>query len=196
MYEKLFEDVVKFHGHICPGISFGYRATLLALRLMGFQGKNIGQTHTVISENDVCGVDAIQFVSGCTIGNDSLLINNVGKQAYSFVNKKNGEGYRIMLKVPLWKTAEPLHLHELVKTGVATDKEKEEFIAARTARGKELMEIPDDELLVAKKVKVKLPKKARLTPEVTCSVCHEKVMSAYIETLNGEPICLSCKEEI
>lgn len=191
--DKLLKETINFHGHLCPGISFGYRATCYALKLLGLEGKNIGETHLVIAENDVCGLDAIQFVTGCTIGNDGLIINNVGKQAFSFINKKTGKGIRVMLNVPLWKSAEPLRLHKLVKTGMASSEEKEQFFSVRTKRGGELLEIPEEDLLKVSEIEKEIPKKPRLYPNITCSSCKEQVMEVYIQKMDGDYICLSCK---
>lgn len=194
MANELLEETLKFHGHLCPGIAFGYRAAIKALELLGLEEKSIGETHTVIAENDVCGLDAIQFVAGCTIGNDSLIIENEGKQAFSFVHKKTGKGVRILLKAPLWKSSEPLRLHKLVKTGLATPEEKEQFFSARTQRGRELLAMNDDELLWVSEVEKELPKKPRLFPAVTCAACGEQVMEAYIQEVNGKHLCLACSK--
>ena len=97
-----WEQAVAFHGHICPGLAVGYKASIYGLKLLGLEGKNISTTHYAVVENDVCGLDGVQIVTGCTIGNDSLIINNLGKKAFSFVDKNTGDGVRVVLNVPLW----------------------------------------------------------------------------------------------
>jgi formylmethanofuran dehydrogenase subunit E len=74
-----WEKTVEFHGHICPGIAVGYRAALYAARLLGREGEKIDATHFVLAYNDLCGLDGIQFVTGCSVGNAGLLIDNKGK---------------------------------------------------------------------------------------------------------------------
>lgn len=44
-----------------------------------------------ISENDACGVDAIQVLLGCSAGKGNLLFHLRGKQAFSFYNRKTGK---------------------------------------------------------------------------------------------------------
>jgi len=51
-----------------------------------------------ISENDACGVDAIQVALGCTVGKGNLLFHMTGKQAFSFYNRQSGRSVRLMLK--------------------------------------------------------------------------------------------------
>ncbi|MDT3700634.1 MAG: TrmO family methyltransferase [Thermincola sp.] len=145
MQDALLETTIKFHGHLCPGIVTGYRAGLLAVKRLN-SGMPLGIQYVVVAENDVCGLDGIQIVTGCTIGNDALIIENRGKQAFRFINKKNGQGMRISLKLPLWTSNEPIMLHEKVKIGTATAQEKDEFFRLRHERGAELLNYNDDEL--------------------------------------------------
>ena len=69
MEESAFPEELKpliaFHGHYCPGILVGWRASRLALKLLGTT-RDRDEEMTAIVENDACGVDAIQFVLGCT----------------------------------------------------------------------------------------------------------------------------------
>jgi formylmethanofuran dehydrogenase subunit E len=188
MSEQLWQAVHQFHGHICPGIAVGYRASILALRLLGLEGQNIGATHTVIVENDVCGVDGVQYVTGCTVGNSGLVIDNRGRQAFNFISKK-GQGIRVALKYPLWGSNHPIELHQKVKTGVATDAEKAEFFALRDVRGKLLYELSDDELFNVAEINVHLPGKPRLHPIVTCSICREEVMLPWSVEHEGGRAC-------
>ena len=85
MDEALWQDVVNFHGHICPGLVIGFRASILALSTLKRALRKLGETHLAICENDVCGIDGVQFITGCTLGNDGLIINNKGKFAFSWV---------------------------------------------------------------------------------------------------------------
>ena len=49
-----------------------------------------------ITENDACGVDAIQAILSSEKGN--LLFHMRGKQAFSFYNRKTGKSVRLVLK--------------------------------------------------------------------------------------------------
>lgn len=190
MNQALWESVYKFHGHICPGITVGYRASMLALKLLGMEGKNIGSTHTVIVENDVCGVDGVQYVTGCTVGNSSLIIDNQGRQAFNFISK-SGHGIRVALKYPLWGSNDAIALHQKVKTGTASEAEKAEFFARRDARGKLLYELPDHDLFNVSAIEIHIPGKPRLHPIVTCLICGEEVMRPWAVEHEGGFACRS-----
>ena len=51
-----------------------------------------------ISENDACGVDAIQVVLGCSAGKGNLLFRPRGKQAFGFYRRSDGKGVRLVLR--------------------------------------------------------------------------------------------------
>ena len=62
-----FEEVVAFHGHACPGLAIGYRAALAALQALSVT-RPVDEELVAIVENDACGIDAIQYVAGTTMG--------------------------------------------------------------------------------------------------------------------------------
>ena len=70
--KKLWEKAAAFHGHVCPGLTIGYRAALYAMDLLGLTFSDDEQV-VCITENDACGVDAIQAILGCSIGKGNLL---------------------------------------------------------------------------------------------------------------------------
>ena len=92
-----WEKCVEFHGHSCGGLSIGYRAALYAMELLGVEFSDNEQL-VCISENDACGVDAIQLLMGCSIGKGNLLFHMTGKQAFSFYNRETGKSFRLVLK--------------------------------------------------------------------------------------------------
>ena len=51
-----------------------------------------------ISENDACGVDAIQVMLGCTAGKGNLLFHLAGKQAFNIYERKSGRSVRLVLR--------------------------------------------------------------------------------------------------
>ena len=43
-----------------------------------------------VTENDACGVDAIQFITGCTFGKGNLLYRDRGKAGLQFLQPQDG----------------------------------------------------------------------------------------------------------
>ena len=97
MDEVLWNRCVAFHGHECPGLAIGYRAGELALEQLGVKAA-FDEELVCISENDACGVDGVQVVTGCTVGKGNLLFHNTGKMAFTFYSRATGKGVRLVLK--------------------------------------------------------------------------------------------------
>jgi len=53
----------RFHGHMCPGLAIGIRMAEIALREIGPHSTD--EEVVAIVETDMCGVDAIQYLTGC-----------------------------------------------------------------------------------------------------------------------------------
>lgn len=82
----LIEKTISFHGHSCPGLAIGIRAAELALRELGSR-----ENLVAVVETDMCGVDAIQFLTGCTYGKGNLIHKDHGKMAFSFNDRTDGD---------------------------------------------------------------------------------------------------------
>ena len=65
--KQLWEKAVAFHGHECGGLTIGYKAALYAIELLDIQFSDDEQI-VCVTENDACGVDAIQAILGCSAG--------------------------------------------------------------------------------------------------------------------------------
>jgi len=91
-----FSDVTKFHGHVCPGTAIGYRAAEIAIKELS-SSRAIDEEFLAIVENDSCSVDAIQVLTGCTMGKGNLIFKDHGKHVYTFVNRNTGNSLRISL---------------------------------------------------------------------------------------------------
>ena len=103
MNKELWNKCVEFHGHECPGLAIGFRASQIAKEKMEL---NFSQDEEIvcITENDACGVDAVQFITGCTLGKGNLILKGTGKMAFTFINRKKGEAFRLILKYNEMKT--------------------------------------------------------------------------------------------
>ena len=97
MNRELWEKAVAFHGHECPGLAIGFKACQAAAEKMGI-GLSEDEEIVCITENDACGVDAVQAILGCTMGKGNLLYHGTGKQAFSFFDRKNNKKLRVCLK--------------------------------------------------------------------------------------------------
>ena len=76
---ELWQKCAAFHGHVCPGLTIGFRAALYAIDLLELTFSEDEKT-VCVSENDACGCDAIQVVLGCSVGKGNLLFHMTGNR--------------------------------------------------------------------------------------------------------------------
>jgi formylmethanofuran dehydrogenase subunit E len=96
MNEALWAKCVAFHGHHCPGLAIGVRASLEAIKLLSIDTDQ--DEVCCISENSTCSVDGIRVLLGCTEEKGNLFFESNNLQAFSIFNKTTGESVRIVLK--------------------------------------------------------------------------------------------------
>ncbi|MBC7237871.1 MAG: formylmethanofuran dehydrogenase subunit E family protein, partial [Chloroflexi bacterium] len=95
--QGLLEQAVAFHGHFCPGLLIGYRAALIGLRELGVKRARDEELVAIV-ETDACGVDAIQVLTGCTLGKGNLILRDWGKQVFTFGRRSDGRMVRVALR--------------------------------------------------------------------------------------------------
>lgn len=163
-----FEKCAAFHGHVCGGLTIGYKAAQYAIRLLNLTFSDDEEV-VCIAENDACGVDAIQVMLGCSIGKGNLLFHMRGKQAFSVYNRKTGKAVRLVLK------PKPEGLR------------KEDTLQYYQSRELE-------ELFDVKPAVIALPEKARLFDSYRCDCCGEVTGANWIRLAGEKKLCLDCYE--
>ncbi len=73
-FEELLVISTKIHGHICAGQVIGVRMSMMALKMIDINDPkgNDRKKLYVIVEIDRCATDAIQSVTGCSLGKRSM----------------------------------------------------------------------------------------------------------------------------
>jgi formylmethanofuran dehydrogenase subunit E len=171
-----YQDTVKFHGHSCPGLAMGYRMTLAALKKLNSIRSEDEEIVTIV-ENDACGTDAVQFLSGCTFGKGNFIFKDYGKMVYTFLCRKSGRAIRA--------SRNPEFLKKVKKE----DLSREEMINI-------ILNSSDEEFAILEEMKIKLPPKAQLYENIVCDICGETAMETRIKLINGKKICLPCADNI
>ena len=174
--KELWEKCASFHGHECGGLTIGYKASLYAIRLLGLEAEkekagkgcfSADEELVCISENDACGVDAIQVILGCSIGKGNLLFHMTGKQAFSFYSRKTGKAVRLVLK------SRPEGMTKA-----------ESFQYYQASQPEEMFEV--------KEAKLTLPEPARIFKSIPCSRCGESTAEHMIHLHGDEMLCPDC----
>ncbi len=162
------EALVRFHGHSCPGMIIGIRATELAQRELA--APDNASDWVAVVETDMCAVDAIQFLTGCTFGKGNLIHRDWGKAAFSFYDRRSGQGFRAVLKPDARGDAG----HD------------------RTLLEQRFTDAPLEEMFEVTPLDSPPPRPARVLESLTCAACGEQTMESRTRRLGGETLCIPC----
>lgn len=190
------DEIVRFHGHMCPGLAMGIRAAEVALREIGPHSSD--EEVVALVETDMCAVDAIQYLTGCTFGKGNLIHLDHGKNAYTFIRRSDGKAIRVAARPDaLSWDPERRELFAKVQAKTATDDERARFKELQRSRSQALLEAPEDQIhAVEKVVPAEIPRMARIHPSVTCAECGEPTMETRIRRLEDRELCVSCFEAV
>lgn len=166
MDKKLWDKAVAFHGHECPGLAIGVRAALIAMEMLKTDAAE-DEELVCVTENDACGVDGVQALTGCTFGKGNLVYRGTGKQAFSFFDRRSGKKVRLMLKPLAAGMSRP---------------EKQEYI----------LTAPVGEIFDIGVPKFEIPEGARRFATVICEECGEGAPEHKIRLQKGKKVCLDC----
>ncbi|AUN11174.1 formylmethanofuran dehydrogenase [Clostridium botulinum] len=169
MKEGLWERCTNFHGHSCPGLAIGYKAVEAAIETMNIKFSE-DEEIVCVTENDACGVDAIQVLLGCSLGKGNIIHKDSGKMAFSFFNRKNEESIRMIF----------------------SPKEKMED---RNEYMNYILNADYKELFQFKKPNYSLPERARLFKNITCEICNESTGEHRVRIMDGKMVCSDCFKE-
>lgn len=181
-FEELLEICKERHGHLCAGQVLGARLALLGLELIGIKdpyGED-RKKFLVFVEIDRCATDAIQTVTGASLGKRTMKFLDYGIMAATFLHLEKDLAYRILAKEEAKERAKFYH-------------PQVENQAARELLAYKIM--PLEELFDIKKIKVlyneyDLPGKPR--KKVVCSKCGIVIRDGREINRDGKSYCKIC----
>jgi formylmethanofuran dehydrogenase subunit E len=128
-----------------------------------------------IVENDACGVDALQFLTGCTFGKGNLVFRDYGKHVYTLYNRQSKKGVRVVFN---WDN---------VPENIRQDRNR--FIDW-------LLTSHEEDVVSLKEVQIDEPETARIRDSVKCDFCEERVMETRVKKFNDRIACIPCTEKV
>lgn len=187
---------VAFHGHLCPGLVYGYLVAKNASERLGLR-RSQDEEVVVISENDTCAVDALQVLLGTTTGKGNLILKAYGKNVFTVFNRSNKQAFRFSRKGAYqYEGDQPETFAELeaaVAAGRASVKEQRH---QRKLKALDLLAKPFDAVFDTQEVACPEPAYAPLAPSKACAQCGEMTMATkMIETRDGRRLCLPCARQ-
>ncbi|MFC1513292.1 FmdE family protein [Thermodesulfobacteriota bacterium] len=182
-FDVLLERSTKIHGHICAGQVIGVRLSMLGLAAIGIADpKAQRKEFYVLVEIDRCATDAIQSVTGCSLGKRSMKWLDYGIMAATFVNLKTDKAVRITALEEARETSKK-YAPEI------DDKYKQQLEAYRI--------MPDEELFKVQQVKVAIPNAdmpGRPMKRVQCDACGDWVQDCREVVREGKNLCRPCAD--
>ena len=165
-----YEALIGFHGHSCPGLAIGYRMTRAGLEFLS-GSRAVDEEIVAIVENKACGVDALQWISGCTFGKGNLIFKDYGKHVFTFYDRSSCNGVRVAFR------------HDNVPGDLRKDKAKFTHW---------LLTAPEEDVISLEEVVITEPEPARIVTSVECAFCHEGVMETRTKEIDGHVVCIPC----
>ncbi len=181
-FEELLEVSTRIHGHICAGQVIGVRMSMLGLEKIGIddpKGRDRKKLYVLV-EIDRCATDAIQSVTGCSLGKRSLRWMDFGIMAATFVNLETGRAVRITAREESRELAAK-YCPEI------EDKYRRQLAAYRV--------MPEEELFTVQEVRVEIPESDLPGPprrRVQCEDCGDWVQDCREVEDNGRILCRAC----
>jgi formylmethanofuran dehydrogenase subunit E len=190
------KDCIAFHGHLCPGLVYGYLVAKEAITLLELK-RSRDEEVVAICENDSCAVDALQVLLGTTAGKGNFIIKNYGKNAYTILNRSSKKAYRFSRNKHYQYTGthkkEFNRLDTSMSSGTATEAEKWRL---KLLKAKDLLSTPFDDVFSTRKIKLVEPPYAPLARSESCAKCGEMTMSTKMIVVDDHShVCIPCSEE-
>lgn len=183
-FEMLLEESAKIHGHLCAGQVLGVRMSMLGLREIGITDQKGADRKSLIVfvEMDRCATDAVQSVTGCSLGHRTMKFFDYGKMAATFMNLKTGKAVRVVARED------------------SRNKAKDRFpeIGNQYAAQLEAYKImPDEELFDVMEVAINIAPQdmpGRPMRRVQCDSCGEHVQDMREIQRDGKILCIPCAD--
>ncbi|MCD6290567.1 MAG: TraR/DksA C4-type zinc finger protein, partial [Anaerolineae bacterium] len=196
--DALLRKAGELHGHYCPYLSLGVRASYIALRELGLPRSTGMERILAIVETNSCFSDGVQFVTGCSFGNNGLIYHDVGKTAVT-VTRRDGNGIRVIVR-PEWQDgfsdrypeANELFQKIVVRHEEATPDEQERLARLWADVSQAILSEPEESVFQVSPRRVDLPPLSRIYASVRCAICGENVMETRARLKDGQPVCLDC----
>ncbi len=194
--ERLMLDAAQIHGHFCPGLAMGVIMANKAMQHIRATSDGLEDLLAIVETNN-CTSDGIQFVTGCTFGNNALIFKDYGKVAFT-LTKRDGKGIRISARPEAkeyMKNAHPLFSDSYQKV-VADHDRSEEAVSEFKKRGIEkafaTLSLDFDQLFKTETVNVEIPPYAPMHESIICQCCGEAIMASRIKVVGGKQYCIPC----
>lgn len=197
--EQLLLKAGQIHGHFCPGLAMGVMAATRASKEIHAFSDGMEDV-IAITETNNCFSDGVQYVTGCTFGNNALIFKDIGKTAFT-LSTRDGNGVRVCSRHESRELIRETfpdfeRLYQQVVTGQNHDEElKIKLKKAGIKRSFAMFDIPFDDLFTIAHVKTAIPEYASIYDSFVCAQCGESVMGSRVVKKGSASLCYTCSNQ-
>ena len=197
--EQLLLKAGQLHGHFCPGLAMGVMAATFAMNELKARSDGM-EDLLAITETNNCFSDGVQFVTGCSFGNNGLMYKDLGKTAFTLATR-DGTGIRICSRhesQQLIKNQFPVFNEYYQKVVVEQDHRPENiagFKRSALERAFETLRLDFEKLFIVRYTEPEISSYAQIHESVICSTCGESVMKPRTREKDNKYICYACDDE-
>ena len=180
--EELLKESSASHGHHCAGQVLGVRMAMAGCREVGIDEPKGCKKLVLFVEIDRCATDALQAVTGCSLGKRTLKFLDYGKMAATFFNTETEKAVRVLAKDDARSLA-PLYAPDAANPG---DVQKRAYAL-----------MPEDALFSIQPAVVNLPEENMpgfRGCRVSCEACGEGINLRREIQIAGRTLCIPCAQ--
>jgi formylmethanofuran dehydrogenase subunit E len=181
-FDELLQESSAIHSHHCAGQVLGVRMAMVGCREVCIDEPKGCKKLIVYVEMDRCATDAIQAVTGCSLGKRTLKFLDYGKMAATFVNTESQRAIRVLAKDDARARA-PRYAQDAANP--------------REAQKQAYRIMPEDTLFSVTPMSLRVP--AEEMPgyrgeRIQCAECGEGINYHREVQHNGRTLCIPCAE--
>jgi tRNA-Thr(GGU) m(6)t(6)A37 methyltransferase TsaA len=186
----------QLHGHFCPGLAMGVMAATFAMRELNTGSDGLEDLLAIIETNN-CFSDGVQFVTGCSFGNNALIFKDIGKTAFT-LTKRDGKGIRVCARHEsgnIIQQAFPDSQNYYRKVVAEQDHDPQltaKYKKAALDQAFGTLSIEFDKLFTVNRIHVEIPAYAPVYESIVCSGCGESVMASRVIKQDNKDLCMDC----
>lgn len=178
--EELLEESSAIHRHQCAGQVLGVRMAMAGCREVGIDEPTSSKKLVVYVEMDRCATDAVQAVTGCSLGKRTLKFLDYGKMAATFLNTETRQAVRVLARDDARKIA-PLYAPDAAN--------------AKEAQKQAYRVMPEETLFSIQRVSLQVPEQEMpgyRCERAQCDQCGEGINFHREVSIGGRVLCIPC----
>jgi formylmethanofuran dehydrogenase subunit E len=186
---------VEFHGHLCPGLVYGYLIAKEAMRRMNLE-RSGDEEIVAVCENDSCAVDALQVLLGTSLGKGNLIFRDFGKNAFTVLSRAKKKAYRFVRKVHYEYSGNDKKTFERLDAAATdgTASESDQGLL-KQLKVEDLLQRDFKEIFTTTEIPYEEPRYAPIEPSEPCVLCGEMTMISKMLAAPEGLICIPCSQK-